>query len=87
MNNFLITQYISRMKLQDINDFAIKNGVILDDNELDIVFNLIKKDWRTIVYGNPRGILDELKGSLSTLSYQKIEGLYTYFKNKYSNYL
>lgn len=83
----LINEYIDRMNKIDINSFAIKNGIILNDSELDFIYKTIKENWHTLVYGNPRGILDDVKTKVAPLTYQKIENLYVYFKNKFKNYL
>ncbi len=87
MNEFLIKNYISRITTNDIDEFAKKHGIELKEEELKIIENHVKKDWRTIIYGNPRPILDNLKTKLNNLNYQKIENLYIEFKNKYENYL
>ncbi len=83
MKEKLINEYVNRMSLEDVNNFALKNGIILKDNEIKLIYDHIKNNWRTIVFGNPRGILDDLKEKLDSTSYQKIESLYIYFKNRY----
>ena len=83
MKEKLISEYINRMTLDDVNNFAIKNGIVLKEDEIKLIYNHIKSNWRTIVFGNPRGILDDLKSKLDSTSYQKIETLYVYFKNRY----
>lgn len=87
MNEFLIKNYISRLTSNDIDNFAKKHGIELNEKELNIVEQHIKNDWRTIIYGNPRPILDNLKNKLNNIQYKKIENLYVEFKNKYENYL
>ena len=82
MKEKLISEYVNRMTIDDVNNFALKNGIILKDDEIKLIYDHIKKNWRTIVFGNPRGIL-ELKSKLDNNSYQKIEALYVYFKNLY----
>ncbi|MEG2322154.1 MAG: hypothetical protein RSB71_01515 [Bacilli bacterium] len=83
MKERLISEYVNRLTLNDVNTFALNNGIGLDNNELNLIYNYIKTDWHTIVYGNPRFILDDLKSKLDYTSYQKIESLYVYFKNRY----
>ncbi len=83
MKERLINEYVNRMTLEDVNKFALKNGIILKDKEVKVIYDHIKNNWRTIVFGNPRGILDDLKEKLDSTSYQKIESLYIYFKNRY----
>ncbi len=87
MNDFLIKNYISRLTIYDIDTFAKKNGIELRESELLLIENYIKNEWRTIIYGNPRPILDDLKEKLDNTQYQKIENLYEKFKTKYKNYL
>lgn len=83
MKEKLISEYVNRMTIDDVNNFALKNGIIIKDNEIKLIYDHIKTNWRTIVFGNPRGILDDLKSKLDNNSYQKIEALYVYFKNLY----
>ena len=73
------------MTLNDVINFALKNGIDLNNDEANLIFSYIKNDWRTIVFGNPRGILDELKEKLEPHNYSKIETLYLFFKDRYSN--
>ncbi len=80
MNNFLISEYVKRITKDDINKFSLKQGVNLTKDELDIIYNYVKKDYKTVIYGNPRVILDELKTKVRTLTYNKIESLYEQFK-------
>ena len=41
-----------------------------------------KKDYKTIIYGNPKDILNEIKFKVKPLTYNKIENLYIKFKDK-----
>lgn len=87
MQEFLIKNYISRLTTNEIDEFAKKHGIELKENELILIKQIIQKDWRTIIYGNPKPILDNIKTKLNNLQYQKIENLYIEFKQKYENYL
>ncbi len=87
MMRILIEQYINRLEKQDVVSFGEKNGIILNEKELDTVFNHIKNNWKTIIYGNPRPILDDIKAKVEPLSYEKIENLYSRFYEKYKDYL
>lgn len=82
MNIFLIQEYVNRLTKNDIERFSLKQGIILDKEELDIVYNYIKLNYKTIIYGNPKDILLEIKGRVSPLTYSKIENLYMKFKDK-----
>ena len=67
--------------------FALKNGINLSEEELIYIYNVIKKEYQTIIYGNPRPILDDVKSKVEPLTYEKIENLYARFYEKYKNYL
>ena len=41
-----------------------------------------EKDYKTVIYGNARSILDEVKNEVKPLTYNKIENLYERFKNR-----
>ena len=56
MNIYLISEYVNRMQKQDVNNFAIKQGITLDNEELDIIYNYIKNNYKTLIYGNPKVI-------------------------------
>lgn len=81
MNLYLLTEYVKKLKKEDIYNYALKEGIPLEDYELDIIYNYIKKDYKTIIYGNIRKILDELKDKVKINTYNKIENLYLRFKN------
>ena len=82
MNFYLIEEYVNRMRLDDVNNFALKQGIILDDEELNIIFKYIKDNYKTILYGNPKDILLEIKDKVKPITYSKIENLYMKFKDK-----
>jgi len=87
LNEFLIKNFISKLTLNDIETFSKKQGIDLNNEELKLIENHIKQNWHTILYGNPRPILDDIKEKLNEFEYQKIENLYIEFKNKYKYYL
>ncbi len=83
----LIEDYIKKINTDDINKFAVKNGVFLNEDETDLIYYHVKNNWKTILYGNPREVLDDLKSKLSLNQYTKIENLYLNFKGRYNNFL
>ena len=82
MNILLISEYVNRLKKDDITNFALRQGIVLENDEVDIIYDYIKRDYKTFIYGNPRPILDEIKTKVRPLTYNKIENLYQQFKNK-----
>ena len=86
MNIYLISEYVNRMTKNDIVNFSLKQGIILDNNEIDIIYDYIKNNYKTIIYGNPTDILNEIKYKVKPLTYNKIENLYIKFKDKIDNF-
>ena len=82
----LIENYVYNMKEMDVKNFALKNGIILNDDEVIYVLNIIKKNYRTIIYGNPEPIFSDLKNKFPLETVNKIEKLYIEFKSKYETY-
>lgn len=87
MLNKLIEQYISRMTTDDIILFAEKNGIELENEETELIYHHIKDNWKTIIYGNPRCIFDDIKSKVNNITYEKITNLYMKFREKYKTYL
>lgn len=82
MNIYLINEYVNRLKVSDITYYAEKQGITLDKDEAKLIYDYIKNDYRTIIYGNPKDILNEIKFKVKPLTYNKIENLYIQFKDK-----
>jgi hypothetical protein len=82
INDYLLQIYIEKISKEDINAFAIKQGVTLEPYELDIIYDYLKEYWRTFYYGNPKPLLEELKSKLKKETYSKIETLYIQAKEK-----
>ena len=61
MKEFIIKQYIDKITKKDVYDFGLKNNITLNNNNLDIIYNCIKKDWKQIVFGDVTPILIKLK--------------------------
>ena len=83
----MLKKYISNLKIQDIHDFAIKNGVKLTNDEAEIIYEYIQNDWETVVFGDENIVLAKIKNQISDKTYNKMVELLKYFKQKYKNYL
>lgn len=83
----LIDNYVYNMKEYDVKSFALKNGIVLSDDETSYIFSVIKKEYHTIIYGNPENIFSDLREKFSLETVNKAEKLYLDFKNRYGSYL
>lgn len=86
MNLFLISEYVKRLKTSDIKNFALKEGIVLTEYEVNIIYEYIKNYYKTFIFGNPKGYLDEIKEKVKPLTYNKIEALYKEYRSKLNNY-
>lgn len=83
----LIDNFVLNLKMSDVNDFALKNGIVLNEDELSYVYDVIKKEYRTIIYGNPEFIFSDLRNRFSSDTVNKAMKLYSDFKSRYESYL
>lgn len=84
--NFIIKQYIDKITINNINDFAKKNNCFLNENELNIIFYIIKNKYNDILNGD-ESFITLLKTNLSQTNYNKIIKLYNEYKIKYQSFL
>ncbi len=83
----LIANYVSKLKKQDVIQFALKNDINLKDDEVNIVYGTIQKYWKEIIFEDHERILQKIKGKMNNNTYQKIEELIILYKEKYHSYL
>lgn len=84
MNIYLIEQYIKKITKNDIYKFASGKKIKLTSEELDCIYNHVKKDYKTFIYGNQRAILDEIKKEVEPTTYEQLELLYLQYKDKFN---
>lgn len=83
----LIENYIKSLEIDDVDKFAKENDITLNNDELKLIYETIKKDWYQIIYGNYNNIFNDLRVKLAPNTYKKTEELFFYFKNKYQKFL
>lgn len=84
MYESLIKTYVNRLTINDVINFANKENVLLNDKEARIIYDYIKNDWQTIVFGNPLQLFNEFKSKVSSRTYEKTVELYNKYKSKIS---
>lgn len=82
MNDLLLEKYVNKLTKDHIINYAKNNGIIVNNNEVDIIYEYIKKYWRKFYYENPKDLFDELKSKLSPNTYNKLIQIYTEAKEK-----
>lgn len=83
----LIDNYVLNLDEKTVYEFALKNGIVLNEDELSYIYDTIKKEYRTIIYGNPEFIFSDMREKFPIETVSKAENLYLEFKNRYGSYL
>jgi len=79
----IIKKYINKLKKEDINNFALKNELKLDNNELDLIYTTIKTRW-TEIYTDGIKVINEYKNKLKESTYKKLIEVYENAKKYYN---
>lgn len=87
MHKFFISQYINKISVEDVKDFALKNNILLSEEELQLIYHTLQQNWETVLYQDPTPVFERLKGQLSPDSYQKGIQLFEKYHNLYKDYL
>ena len=84
MKEMFIKKYVDILTKEDILKFASLNNVELSSNEVDIIYNVIKNEWKTIVFDDYKINLNKYKNNFSVEKLKKIEELILLYKNKFN---
>lgn len=84
--NKLIEKYISKISIYDIKGFALKNDIILSDEELEYLYIIVKTKYKDLLY-NESVVIADIQKNLKKENFDKVFNLYTFYKAKYKNYL
>jgi hypothetical protein len=83
----LLQNYMDNISLEQVNNYALKNNIILSNEELDFTYKFVKKNWQTIFANHGNFDISRYKNYFSEENYNKIVKLYKESLQKYSNYL
>ena len=87
MQDFIISNYISKLDKNNITYFALKNDIRLNDNELDYVYKTIKNDYKILLSNNYERVFNESRNKLSSENYDKLYKLYLVYRKMYEGFL
>ena len=82
MNIYVIENYVNRLTKDDIRRFALKQGITLGNDEVACIYTYIKKNYKNIIFGNPKDVLSDIKDEVKANTYNKIVNLYMQYKDK-----
>lgn len=85
MNELLLQTYIKKLKKEHIIEYAKNNDIILQNNEVDVIYEYLTKYFKVFYNGDPTNLFIELKSKLSPNTYKKLIQLYKEAKEKIKN--
>ena len=85
MYNKIIENYISKLTKDEIILYAFKNDIILNPNEADYLFNIIKNKYQILLSDNYEIIFKEANNYISKNNLKKLYNLFLDYRAKYKN--
>lgn len=83
----LIKEHINKLTISDIKMFAKENNIYLSDDEASNIYDIVKSNWKELVYGDSNGIFESNRFKVEDKNYDKIKELFDLFKKKYQRFL
>ena len=85
--NFIINNYMNNLTKEKLNNFALKNNILLSPKELNFTFNFIKKNYLDILNNYNNFNIDNYKQYYSNENFNKIKSLIKIYQQKYGHLL
>lgn len=83
----LVQRYMSNLKMEQVEEFALKNDVHLSSEELAFTYEFVKKNWE-IIFQNPNLLnLERYKSKFSEENFKKVQKLFAMYYQKYGHLL
>ena len=78
----IIKKYINKLQKEDIVEFAKKKNLLLDQNELNLIYTTIKNRYKDILDDGIK-VINEYKNKLKINTYNKLIEVYNDAKKYY----
>ena len=85
MYNKIIENYISKLTKDEVILYAFKNDIILNPNEANYLFNIIKNKYQILLSDNYEIIFKEANNYISKNNLKKLYNLFLDYRAKYKN--
>ena len=83
MKEYLIRDYLNKLTINDIKNFAKTKNISITDTDAIILYTYAKKYYQEFLNGNDSLIIKELKEKLSPNTFKEAYKLYLEYKIKY----
>jgi hypothetical protein len=80
---YLIKEYIKKITVDDIKEFAKKKNISITDTDAIILYTYAKNHYQDFLNGNDTNLIWELKEKLSPNAFKEAYKLYLEYKIKY----
>ena len=84
MYEIIIRDYVNKLTEEDIMNFCNKKEIIVNDDEVKVLYLYAKNYWKEFYKGNPSEIILELKEKINENAFNKLYDLYVDIKKKIS---
>ena len=86
INEIILDNYVNKLKINNIREYAKTQNINLKNNEDEIIYNFIKNNYKKLFKENyNEELIKELKCKLSFDTYNKVNLLYKEAKEKIRN--
>ena len=82
----LIKNYIDKLTIDNLREFALKNNINLNDTELEYLLKLTKENFEDMLV-NEGKYLNLVQKNINSEAFIKVKELFLYYKNRYTGYL
>lgn len=83
----LIKEHINKLTISDVKLFAKDNNIYLSDEEANNIYDIVKRNWKELVYGDSNGVFESNRFKVEDKNYDRIKELFDLFKKKYQRFL
>lgn len=81
----IVSMYINKLTKDDVNNFALKKGANLSNEELDFTYLFIKKNWKDVLKNSSIFDIDRYKGHYSNENFLKIKQVFNEYLQKFGS--
>lgn len=82
----LIKNYVDKLTIDNLREFAVKNDISLNQNELEYLLNLVQNNFEDILVNEDK-YLNLVQNNINSEAFVKVKELFLYYKNRYKGYL
>ena len=81
--NYLISEYIKKLTIDDIFTFANKNNININKNDANTLYFYAKNHYNDFLSGNDSKLIKEIKDKIDPSTFKEAYKIYLEYKIKY----